>query len=115
MTASVNRLSTIPFNSPGDNPVNVSGYISARALGAGVAESITIPAGAAYVRIAATADLYYSFAAAATVPVDTDDGSACELLKVNGNAEYRYIPPGSTALSVISVGASIVTASFYSN
>lgn len=124
MTVVPNRLSTVPFNTPGENPRNVPTYISARALGAAVAESITIPqgsasaaaaAGAAHVRIAANADIYYSFATIATVPVDTDDGSACELLKAQSDAEWLIIPAGATVLSVICAGAAIVTASFYSN
>ncbi len=75
--------------------------------------SFTIPAGAAYVRLAATADIYYSFSGNAAVPGDVDDGSACELIKQQGGAEFLIIPPGATALSVISAGTPIVTASFY--
>lgn len=124
MTIVPNRLTAVPLNTPGENPRNVATYISARALAAGAAESITIPqgsasaaapAGAAYVRVAGTADFYYSFFGAATVPADTDDGSACELIKAQGDAEWLAIPAGATTLSVISAAICIVTASFYSN
>lgn len=108
-----NHLGSIDVDVPGDNPRTLPGYVSARLLGAGVAESITIPAGVLYVRIAATADIFYNFGGAATVPGDVDDGTACELIKVNSDAEYLIIPPGATALSVISSGTPIVTAGFY--
>lgn len=111
--AAVSRLSTIPFNIPGLNPVNVPGYVAARLLGASTAESITIPSGGVYVRLAGTSDFFYSFSTTATVPGDTDDGTACELIKGNGGAEWRLVPNGATALSVISSGTPIVTASFY--
>ena len=111
----VTRLSTVPFNTPGQNPRNVPGYVSSRLLGAAAAEAIAIPAGAHYVRIATTVDLFYSFSTTATVAGDTDDGSACELIKSAGPAEWLIIPAGATALSIISSGTPIVTASFYSN
>lgn len=107
------HLGAVDVDEPGDNPRTEPGYVSARSLGAGVAESITIPPQAAYVRVAATADIFYKWAAGATVPGDVDDGTACELLKVNGEAEWLIIPAGATVLSVISSGTPIVTASFY--
>lgn len=113
MPAAVGRLTTVPFNEPGANPVDVPGYVSSRLLAANTAESITIPAGGVYVRLAGTADFYYSFINNAVVPGDIDDGSACELIKGQGDAEWRKVPPGATALSVISAGTPILTASFY--
>lgn len=113
MTAAVNRLSTVPLNEPGDNPRNVPGYVAARSLGAATAESITVPSGAAYVRLAGTDNFFYSFTGTATVPGDVDDGTACELIKQQGEAEWLAVPSGATALSVISSGTPIVTASFY--
>jgi hypothetical protein len=123
MTNVPNRLTAVDFNEPGGNPVDPPAYVSARVLAANTAENITIPAGvsaagaalgiASYVRLAGNADFYYSFAGAASVPVDTDDGTACELIKVQCDAEWRKVPPGATVLSVISAGVCIVTASFY--
>lgn len=106
-------LSTVPFNEPGKNPFAVSGYTSSRLLAASTHEEITIPAKALYVRIAATDDIYYSFTGNAAVPTDIDDGSACELINKYSGGEWRMVPPGATALSVISAGTPIVTASFY--
>lgn len=111
--ATQNHLGTVNVGDIGDNPRIVPTYVSARLLGASVAESITVPAGAAYVRLAATADTFYSFSGAATVPGDIDDGSACELMKAQGEAEWLIVPPGATTISVISAGTPIVTASFY--
>lgn len=122
MTATPNRISSVEMHEPGQNPRNVPAYISARALSANTAESITIPTNTpgdlqkvAYVRIAGTVDFYYSFSGVATVPVDTDDGTACELIKAQGDAEWLMIPSGATALSVIAAATAIVTASFYTN
>ena len=115
MTATPNRLTTVPYNEPGDNPVDPPAYVSARVLAANTAEPITIPSGAQFVRLAGTVDFFYSFSTAATVPVDTDDGSACELIKAQGGgAEWRKVPSSATALSVITAGTGTVTASFYS-
>lgn len=58
---------TIPF----------SNYVLARVLAAGVAESITVPAGAAVVVFSATADFYANARGTAAVPAaDVTDGSA---------------------------------------
>lgn len=113
MPATPDRLSTVPFNEPGDNPRAVPAYVSSRLLAATTAESITIPPGSAYVRVAATDNIYYSFTGVATVPGDIDDGTACELLKSQSNVDWLIVPSGATALSVISAGTPIVTASFY--
>lgn len=107
------HLGAVDVDVPGDNPRNIPGYVSARLLAAATAESFTIPATALYVRVAATADIFYSFTGVATVPGDVDDGTACELIKVNSDPEWLIVPPGATALSVISSGTPIVTASFY--
>ncbi|MES2671604.1 MAG: hypothetical protein V4673_14470 [Pseudomonadota bacterium] len=107
------RLTTVPFNQPGENPHAPAAYVSSKLLAAATAESITIPAGVNIVRIAATADIFYSFSGTATVPGDVDDGTACELIKTQCDPEWRMIPAGATALSVISAGTPIVTASFF--
>jgi len=110
----LNSLATICVEEPGCNPRSAPSYVSSRLLAAATAESITIPAGSAYVRLAGTADFYYVFGAGpATVPGDIDDGTACELVKQQGDADWLIIPPGATTMSVISAGTPIVTASFY--
>lgn len=113
MTILQNNLAVTPVDSPGENPRSAPTYVCARLLAANTHEEITVPAKAAYVRLAATDNIYYIFGANAAVPGDIDDGSACELLKTQGDAEYLIIPPGATSLSVISAGTPIVTASFY--
>jgi hypothetical protein len=119
MTNVAGRLTTIDFKEPGNNPVDAPTYVSARALAANTHEEITIPPGAgglgiaSFVRLAGTVDFYYSFAGNASVPVDTDDGSACELIKAQGDPVWLKVPAGATQLSVISAATAIVTASFY--
>lgn len=69
----VNGRSDLPALAPSDT-------INARALAATTAESDTIPTGAKFVLITATDVLYYRVGGTATVPGDTTDGSAAELL-----------------------------------
>lgn len=115
MTASVDGLTIQPF--PASLcPHTPSNYVLARALGAGVAEAITVPAASAttsgrYVRLCGTVDFYYSTTTTATVPGDTTDGTACELVPA-GKVEWLYIS-GVTTISVISAATCIVTASFF--
>jgi len=103
-----------PFVSPRNFPAADS--VLARLLAASTAESITVPGTgatkAAWVCLAATDDVFVSFATTATVPGDVTDGSACPLLsKYKG--EHWFFCSGVTAISVISTGTPIVTASFY--
>jgi len=114
MANALNSLAVVCLDSPGCNPRSAPSYVSSRLLAAATAESIAIPAGSAYVRLAGTADFFYVFGAGpATVPGDVDDGTACELAKQQGDAEWIIIPPAATTMSVISSGTPIVTASFY--
>ena len=82
-------------------------YVCARVLAAGVAESVTVPTGARYAVFSSTGDFYARFTGTATVPVDTDDGTASEL-----NPGIRDVS-GLTTLSVISAGTPTVTVAFY--
>lgn len=111
MPAAPDSLSILPIGGA-QNPFAPSAYVLARALGVATAEDITVPTGGAYVRLAGTGDFYYSTTTTATVPGDTTDGTACELVKVIGPAEWRYVA-GVTAISVISPGACVLTASFW--
>lgn len=112
-----NRLTCIPFNGPGENPFNIPAYVSARALANGVAESVTVPAGAAYMRLAATCNVFANYTGTAVVAVDTDDGTAGELFPSGTDVEWRIIPPAVTSISLITgdTAGGIVTVSFYTN
>lgn len=112
--ATPGNLAVVPQSEPGDNPYNAPAYVSARAVAANTAESITVPANATKVRLAGNVDFYYSMSATAVVPVDTDDGTSNELIKQQGNAEWRTCQ-GVAAISVISAANGIITASFYTN
>lgn len=87
-------------------------YVNARALAAGVAESISVPSGANMVFLNTTAHTYVNMGGTAAVPTDLDDGSASALLSDGGQAYYL---DGVTTISVISAGTPIVTATFYKN
>jgi hypothetical protein len=106
------KLEDVPINFPSVDGVN------ALALGAGVAENLTIPAGANVMYLAATADVYVNARAVATVLGDTTDGSASMLIKLNGGPQWFNLtgiadPLVSKTISVICVGAAIVSAAFY--
>jgi hypothetical protein len=112
--AAPTALATLGRYDLAGDPRRVPDYVSACVLAASTAEAIAVPAGAKIVRLAATADVYYSFSDDATVPADTDDGTACELVKQQGAPEWLIVPPDATSLSVIGATAdTIVTASFY--
>ena len=87
--------------------VPFSNYVLAKSLAASVAESFTVPAGAAYVVFSANGDFYAKVGGTATVPGDVTDGTASEL-----NPTARACSPAST-ISVISPYATVVTAAFY--
>lgn len=117
--ASPSNLAVVQQQDPGTNPYNAPAYVSARALAANVAETISVPANATKVRLAGTVDFFYAMGAAGTtavVPVDTDDGTSNELIKQQGSAEWRTCQ-GAAVISVITAaaGGGIVTASFYTN
>lgn len=114
MTNIPGNLAVVQQQDPGSNPYNAPAYVSARALAASTAETITVPANATKVRLAGTADFYYSMSGVAVVPVDADDGSSNELVKQQGSAEWRTCQ-GVASISVISATTAIVTASFYTN
>lgn len=113
MTASVDPL-TVQGKSVFVSPHTPSNYVLARALSANAAESIAVPTGGRYVRLATTVNAYYSHVTTATVPGDTTDGTACELISASGPPEWRYIG-GVTTISVISAATCILTASFFTD
>lgn len=92
---------------------NLPSYVNAVVVAANTAEDITIPAGADIVLFSATADFYVKANAAATVPVDTTNGSAAEL-NPTGYELFPLAGVAITQLSVISATANaIITAAFY--
>lgn len=83
-------------------------YNDARVLAAGVAESVTVPAGASYAFFAGTADFYVRIGGTAAVPAaDVTDGTAPTL-----NPTARAVTPGDT-LSIVSAATCIVTISWH--
>jgi hypothetical protein len=98
-----------------DAPRNVPLCNNAAVLAAATAENIAVPASdptaANFVRIAATDHIYVKFDGTATVPGDTTDGTASELIPL-GTVAWYYVR-GVANISVISAGTPVVTASFY--
>lgn len=113
--AAVNVIQT-PKNSlyspPSESSVIFPEYTSARALSANTNESVTIPAGATHVMISPSNIVWVKLGGTATVPTDTDDGTASEAVGAN---MYRLfeLPSGSSSIGVISNATPIVTFSFY--
>src|SRR5258705_4875418 len=114
----IGRLEILPFivNMTPRRPPAVD-CVLARLLAATTAESFTVPGSGAnrarYVRLAATDNIYVNWTTTAAVPGDVTDGTASELIKSNSDCEWFYIPAACTAISIISAGTPIVTASFY--
>ena len=84
-------------------------YVDARVLGAGVAETVTVPSDADFVIISSDQPSYYiRKGGAAAVPAgDVTDGTAAA-----HNVAFREVERGTT-FSVISPTAGIVTFEWY--
>lgn len=83
-------------------------YSDARVLAANTAETVTVPAAAAFAFFSCTEDFYAKRNGTAAVPsADVADGTAAEL-----NPTARAVTPGDT-ISVISESAAILTVSWY--
>jgi len=107
-------LEVLPFN-PGSSPTRVPSTdgVMARSLTAAIAESIVVPTGARYVRLAATQDIFATYGSAtATIPGDVTDGAASELLSY-GRDHWRFLGSDVTSISVIGSSTPIVTATFF--
>ena len=94
-------------------------YVDARVLSATTAEEITIPAGATHVILDGSGAFNYLFLASgssshATIPADTDDGTACAQINPNTDSQSRtFLCKNYAKISVISSGTPTVTAEFY--
>lgn len=92
-----------------------SDNICARA-GVTASEQITVPTGAAYVVLSGSLPFHVAFGAnpTASVPADTDDGTACELINPATPVESRtFMVTGITKIAVAAASSAMVTASFY--
>lgn len=91
-------------------------YVSARA-DVTVSEQFTVPEGATVVILSGTGVFHAAFGSnpTATVPADTDDGTACELINPAAPAKDRtfIVVPGEK-IAVAASESVLVTASFYS-
>src|SRR3546814_11876479 len=72
-------LKNIEVMGDGSFALRPADYVSAKALAASTAESITVPENATHVLLAGTEHFYANFTTTAVVPADTDDGTSNEL------------------------------------
>lgn len=98
------REFTLPF----------SDAVQVQVLGAGVAETMTIPSGAKFVLLTGTTNFYVDPTITAVVPAaDVTDGSGPELVLSTVPVFRSLDGVVATGLSLIAAGACIVTAAFY--
>src|SRR3546814_20617422 len=71
-------LKNIEVLNDGAFALRAADYVSAKALAASTAESITEPENATHVLLAGTEHFYANFTTTAVVPTDTDDGTSNE-------------------------------------
>lgn len=90
------------YSEPGATVVN-------KALAAGVAESITIPAGSQVMRLWCDQDLFYNYDVTATALSDSTEHFAL----TGGLDRDVHLSPTPTVVSVYSVAASSVSAVFW--
>lgn len=81
--------------------------INSLSLGAGVAESMTVPTGAYFVNMSANADFFARTSGTAAVATDLTNGTGSAL-----NPTTRRVTPGDV-ISVISASACLVTFEFF--
>lgn len=91
------------YSEPGATVVN-------KALAAGVAESITVPAGARVMRLWSSQDLIYNFDVTATAITD----STTHFGLAGGLEREIHLSPTPAAVSVYSASVSSVSAAFWS-
>lgn len=90
-----------------------SGYIDAMVFSGAGAKSSTPPAGALFVELASTANVYVKIGGTAAVPgSDVTDGSGSQLLAAGGKVLFPL--NGAAAVGVASGAAAVVTLVYYS-
>lgn len=90
-------------------------YVDAKALGAGSAEDVTVPADADFVVLTANAactDVWIRRGGNAAVAIDTADGSASFCIPNSAMPFLFQVDRGST-FSVLAVAAGVVTLAYY--
>lgn len=87
--------------------ISVSDQINALSLAANTAKSDTIPSTAKFVSIVSSTTCYVRFGAVATIPGDTTDGSAAELMPA-GVGIFRATERPTTVGSIIT-GTALLT------
>jgi len=95
-----------------DGAVVAGGWVDCRLLAAGVAEVHTVPAGAKFVLISVTGNVYINFGTAAAIPAaDVINGSA-SILMVNTLPRIFELK-GAATIGVIAPAIQTVTLEFF--
>lgn len=90
-------------------------YVDSRAIGAGAAETFTVPADGDFMVITANAgatDIYVDRNKTAAVPGDLSDGTASFCIPISSPPTRFQVDRGST-FSVFCVAAGVVTVAYY--
>jgi len=101
---------------PNDTFIRAPNYVNNTAMGVSSAASLTIPDGGKYVRLTGDVDFYVKWGATSVSTAAATNGSASERVNVATGGVLRDIGStlGTTAISIISTAASIVTQSWWS-
>ena len=97
------------------NAMMRSAYVNAVVMGAGVAASDTVPAGAAYVLISLSVSAtptYVNFSAAAAIP-GAGISTGLSPIVLNGAVPRLFSIDGATAISLINSGACVATLEYF--
>src|SRR5882757_10783936 len=99
-------LEVLPFNVNWPTRVPSTDACYQTVLADGVAESVLVPAGARFVKLAGTKDFYVAYgstALAATIAsTDASVGNGTELLTYSKGEHWRFLGSNVAAVSVIS-------------
>ncbi len=110
-------LEVLPFNVGWPTRVPSTDACFQTLLADGVAETVLVPAGARFVKLAGTKDFYSAYgstAVAATLAsTDATVGNGTELLPYSKGEHWRFLGSTIAAVSVISSSAQTVTAEFF--
>jgi hypothetical protein len=110
-------LEVLPFNVNWPTRVPSTDACYQSVLADGVAETMLVPAGARFVRLAGTKDFYAAFGStgvsATIASSDASAGNGTELLTYAKGEHWRFLGSEVAAISVISSSAQTVTAEFF--
>jgi hypothetical protein len=110
-------LEVLPFNVGWPTRVPSTDACYQKVLADAVAETVLVPVGARFVKLAGTKDFYAAYGstsvAATIASTDSSAGNGVELLTYSKGEHWRFLGGDVAAISVISSSAQTVTAEFF--